>query len=79
MKKWNVEIAFTIQAKTRGEAWRLSKEVVHKNLRGLANVMGISLEPLPNPNEWIAVNEPIMKRGKPEPLILTPRGQELLK
>lgn len=59
MKKWNVKIEFTIQAEDRTKAWTISRELCDKNLRGLAQVMAVSSNPLPDPDEWIAINEPI--------------------
>lgn len=78
MKKWNVDITFTIQADNKTKAWDLAEEIISKHLRDLANVHSVS--ELPHPEDWIAINEPIrkMKAGKPEPLILTKRGQALM-
>ena len=59
MKKWNVKIEFTIQADDRMKAWELSREICYKHLRDLATVTAVSSNPLPDPEEWIAVNEPI--------------------
>ncbi len=59
MKKWNVEVTFTIQAETRTKAWELSREVCRKHLRDLANVESVTLHPVSD--DWIAVNEPIRK------------------
>lgn len=76
MKKWNAQISITIQAKTRHDAWKIAQDLIEKHFRGLGNVYSVTSEPVSD--DWIAVNEPIMKRGKPEPLILTKRGQRLM-
>lgn len=61
MKKWDVQIQFTIQAKTWGQAWILSENLCQTKLRGLADVVRISTQPLSGKQaqETIAVNEPI--------------------
>lgn len=63
MKKWNVKVEFTIQAEDRKVAWELSREICRRHLRDLAQVMAVSTNPLPDPDEWIAINEPI--KGRP--------------
>lgn len=62
MKKWNVTITFTIQANTKTKAWDLAKELIDKHLRNLADVH--SVDELPNPEGWIAINEPIMSEAE---------------
>ena len=57
MKKWNVRVAFTIQAETRHEAWELSKDICRNHLRDLAIVESVTTNPVDD--DWIAVNEPI--------------------
>ena len=59
MKKWQVTIECTIQAETREEVWEIGRELIDKHLRGLASVASVELGPIPNPEQWIAVNEPI--------------------
>ena len=59
MKKWDVTVKFTIQSETRKEAWDIGKRICEEKLRDLAYVHSVSMEPLPDPEEWIAVNEPI--------------------
>ncbi|KKN76925.1 hypothetical protein LCGC14_0365770 [marine sediment metagenome] len=60
MKKYNVSVTFTIQATSRNQAWDLAEELIDKHLRNLANVHSVT--ELPNPDWWIAVNEPIKAR-----------------
>ena len=80
MKKWNVTVNFNIQAEDRGQAWLEAAKVCEKHLRDLANIERISEVELLDASKIIAINEPIrrMRAGKPEPLMLTKRGQELL-
>ena len=59
MKKWDVEIRTIVQAPTREKAWDIARELCERHLRDLANVWSVSMEPLPDPDDWIAVNEPI--------------------
>jgi len=61
MHKFEVSIEFVIKAETRNEAWQKAEEYCNKHLRGLANVRRVSLEPLPDPQSVIAINEPIRK------------------
>ena len=62
MKKWGVDINLVIRAGTREQAWRIAEEMIEGKFRGLANVKAVALEPLPDPEHWIAVNEPIRAR-----------------
>jgi len=62
LKKWETEIVFAIQAETRHEAWKIAEGIIEKHHRGLANVIRIGLLPLPDPDDTIAVNEPIKAR-----------------
>ena len=62
MKKWEVEITFVIQVETREGAWKEARRVIEERLRGLANVRRVSLEPIEDPNNWIALNEPIQSK-----------------
>lgn len=59
MKKWDVTIKFSIQAKTRTEAWELSKAICRDKLRDLANVVMVSSEALSerHADTTIAVNQ----------------------
>ena len=59
MDKFNVKIEFVIKAKDRQVAWQKARQICEDHLRDLATVTAVSLNPLPNPGEWIAVNEPI--------------------
>ncbi len=59
MKKWIVKADFVIQADTRGEAWRKAAELMERHFRGLISIRAVSLDPLSDPQEWIAINEPI--------------------
>lgn len=80
MDKFDVKVEFTIKAKDRRDAWQKARQICQEHLRDLATVTAVSTKPLLNPEDYIAVNEPIrkMKAGKPEPLILTKRGQGLM-
>lgn len=62
MDKFNVTVEFVIKAKDRHEAWQKAREVCEKHLRDLATVTAVSTKPLPDPQEWIAINEPIKSR-----------------
>ncbi len=62
MKKWDVTVKFTIQAETRPEAWDIARGICEKKLRDLAYVQSVGVDPLPDPDDWIAVNEPIKAR-----------------
>ena len=57
MKKWRVVFIAAIQADTRSEAWEIASQISEKHLRDLADVAGVSLEPIDD--HWIALNEPI--------------------
>lgn len=56
-------ISFVIQGETRHEAWLYAEKIVDDKLRGIATVNNIGQEPLPDPEEWIAINEPIKAQG----------------
>ena len=58
MKKFTVTIQFVVEAPERYEAWLYARGICQKHLRDLATVHSVSDE-LPNPNLWIAINEPI--------------------
>jgi len=62
MKKWSVTVNFAIQAETRHDAWTAAQELCDNKLRGLATVISVGLIELRDPNEYIAVNEPIKAR-----------------
>ena len=59
MNKYLVTVEFVIKAQDRSEAWKKSREVCRNHLRDLASVREITNLPLPDPQEWIAINEPI--------------------
>ena len=59
MKKFEVTIQFVVEAPDRHIAWLYSQDVCQRHLRDLATVKAVSIDPLPNPQEWIAINEPI--------------------
>ena len=63
MKKWTVKADFVIQADTRGETWVKASELMERHFRGLISIRAVSLEPLSDPQDWIAINEPIKARG----------------
>jgi len=63
MKKWTVKAEFIIQTDTRGEAWTKATEMMEKHFRGLIAIRAISLKPLTDPDDWIALNEPIRGKG----------------
>ena len=62
MKKWRATIEVTIQAETRKEVWATGRDLIEKHLRGLATVTSVALAPVPDPDDWIAINEPIKGR-----------------
>ena len=57
MEKYLMTVEFAIKAKDRREAWEVAREVCRKHLRDLATVRSAHL--LPDPDEWIGINEPI--------------------
>ncbi len=59
MNKYKVTVTFVIKAGDRQKAWQESWEICRKHLRDLASVEAITTLPLPDPQEWIAINEPI--------------------
>lgn len=63
MKKWTVKAEFVIQADSRGEAWIKASEIMERHFRSLISIMAVSLNPLSDPQEWIALNEPIRAKG----------------
>ena len=64
MKKYEVTIQFMWQAKNRHDTWREVEEYIDSKMRGLATVTGVSINPAEDPEEWMALNEPIQgKRG----------------
>jgi len=63
MNKYQVTVEFVIKAEARDEAWQKARAYIEANLRhDLATVTAVS-QPLPNPQEWIAINEPIRKQS----------------
>ena len=62
MKKWRATIEVTIQAETRKEVWATGRDLIEKHLRGLATLTGVTLDPVPDPDDWIAINEPIKEQ-----------------
>ena len=63
MKKWKVELDFIIHAETRSDAYKAVGEIVHRHLRDMASIKSIGRNPVPDPDKWIAVNEPIEIRN----------------
>lgn len=63
MDKYNVHISFVLQAPDRKIAWTMARVICETKLRNLAIVNSVSTKPLPNPDEWIAINEPIKARS----------------
>ena len=59
MKKFTVIIQFVVEASERHVAWLYAQDICQKHLRDLATVHSISIDPLPDPDKWIAINEPI--------------------
>lgn len=59
MKKWNVKISFIIQADTRQEAYKITGYIIDKHLRDMASIDSIGCNPVSDPEQWIAVNQPI--------------------
>ncbi len=59
MKKWTVRAEFTIQAENRRDAWAEAREWVERHARGLIDLTSIPYDPLSDPEQWIALNEPI--------------------
>jgi len=62
MDKYQVTVQFVIKAKDRQEAWQKARLVCENHLRDLATVTAVSTKPLPDPQEWIAINEPVKSR-----------------
>ena len=59
MCKFLVTVEFVIKAEDRHKAWQEARKVCERHLRDLASVRAVSMEPLPDPKQWISVNEPI--------------------
>ena len=59
MKKYEVTIQFFWKADVRGLVWVEVEQYIRQNMRDLAWVKAVSLEPDPKPAEIIALNEPI--------------------
>lgn len=57
MAKWKVHLESVVEAKTRAEAWRVSRQIFEQTLDYIAQVQAVSLEPVLKPTEWIAINE----------------------
>ncbi len=62
MDKFKVTVGFVIKAKDRQVAWQKARQICEDHLRDLANVEAVSMKPIPDPDEWIAINEPIKSR-----------------
>jgi len=62
MDKFNVKVEFVIKAKDRQIAWQKARQICEDHLRDLATVTAVSTKPLPDPQEWIAINEPIRSK-----------------
>lgn len=58
MDKFLVTVEFAIKAGDRQKAWQKARQICEEHLRDLATVRAVT-QPLPDPDEWIAVNEPI--------------------
>ena len=58
-----VQASFVIQAETRYEAFHEARKFTDKNCRSLVATHSIPQDPLPDPKNWIAVNEPIKAQG----------------
>ena len=55
--KWKVKLESVIEAETRVEAWRLSRQIFEQQLDYIAQVTAIGTEPVPKPADWMAINE----------------------
>jgi len=64
MNKYEVHISFVVRAKTRPEAYGIVGDLINRHMRDLATVDRVSQKPLPDPEEWIAINEPIIRIEK---------------
>lgn len=62
MDKFKVTVEFTIKADGRIKAWQKAEDLCRKHLRDLATVTAVT-QPLLDPQEWLAVNEPIRSRS----------------
>ena len=62
MNKYEVHISFVVCAETRPEAYGVVGNIIHRYMRGFASVEKVSQKPLPDPEKWIAINEPIKSR-----------------
>ncbi len=58
MAKFEAMIKVVIKAETRHEAWEIGAAICRKHLRDVATVWAVS-QSLPDPDDWIAINEPI--------------------
>ncbi len=72
MAKWKVTLESIVEAETRVEAWRISRQIFEQDLDYIAQVAAVSSEPVPKPAEWLAINEK-------SPLHKTPQILERLK
>lgn len=63
MDKFNVKVEFAIKARDRQEAWQKARQICEDHLRDLATVTAVSINPLPDPEQWIAINEPIKTKS----------------
>jgi len=57
MAKWKVTLEAIVEAETRVEAWKISRQIFEQDLDYIAQVMAISSQPVPKPAEWLAINE----------------------
>lgn len=59
MPKWDVTMGVIIEADTRPEAWRLAQQLFGglARIADLVIIQQVSMEPVDDPDDWIAVNQ----------------------
>ena len=57
MGKWKIKLESIVEAENRAIAWRVSRDIFERQLGYIAQVQSIPQEPVPKPEEWIAINE----------------------
>ena len=63
MKKWDVNVTFTIQAPDRHNAFIEAGEIITKHLRNLADLNTVHELTEEEAKDTIAVNEPVRTRS----------------
>ena len=61
MAKWMVSFEAVVETKDRAGAWKSAQQLCKDKHDELMAVRAVSLKPLIDPDEWIAINNPIIQ------------------